>query len=79
MTAFVKDQMWTDVASTWRSREPQVDVASMYDVEQYKPGLSLIWSLKAYKSPITGQVKKLMKTKRKSFSAVGGEYQGARS
>lgn len=46
MTAFVKDRMWTDVDLNLAIQgSRQVDVASMYDAEQYKPNLSLIWSL----------------------------------
>jgi 6-phosphofructokinase 1 len=46
MTAFVKDRMWTDVDLNLAIQGyRQVDVASMYDAEQYKPNLSLIWSL----------------------------------
>ncbi|HLE14747.1 MAG TPA: 6-phosphofructokinase [Anaerolineales bacterium] len=46
MTAFVKDRMWTDVELNLAIQgNRQVDVASMYDAEQYKPNLSLIWSL----------------------------------
>jgi 6-phosphofructokinase 1 len=46
MTAFVKEQMWTDVdlnLAVQGTRE--VDVETMYDTDQYKPKLSLIWSL----------------------------------
>jgi 6-phosphofructokinase len=46
MTAFVKEKMWTDVdlqLAIQGSR--QVDLESMYDSENYKPKLSLIWSL----------------------------------
>ena len=45
MTAFVKDQMWTDVDLSLAIRGTRgVDVATMYDAEGYKPRLSLIWS-----------------------------------
>jgi ATP-dependent phosphofructokinase / diphosphate-dependent phosphofructokinase len=48
MTAFVKELMWTDVDLGLAIRgSRQVDVASMYDPEQYKPNLSLIWSLES--------------------------------
>ena len=46
MTAFVKEQMWTDVDLNLAIEGTrQVDVASMYDAEKYQPNLSLIWSL----------------------------------
>jgi 6-phosphofructokinase 1 len=46
MTAFVKDQMWTDVDLDLAVKGTRVvDVASMYDSEEYKPRLSLVWSL----------------------------------
>ena len=46
MTAFVKERMWTDVDLQLASRGPRlVDLASMYDADQYKPRLELIWSL----------------------------------
>lgn len=46
MTAFVKDQMWTDVDLSLAIQGTRgIDVEMMYDVEQYKPKLSLIWSL----------------------------------
>lgn len=46
MTAFVKEHMWTDVDLQLASHGPrQVDLSSMYDVENYKPRLELIWSL----------------------------------
>jgi 6-phosphofructokinase len=46
MTAFVKDRMWTDVDLNLAIKGTRhVDVASMYDVESYKPRLELIWSL----------------------------------
>jgi len=46
MTAFVKDKMWTDVDLSLATQGARgVDVETMYDVEGYKPKLSLIWSL----------------------------------
>ncbi|MBN1535541.1 MAG: 6-phosphofructokinase [Anaerolineales bacterium] len=46
MTAFVKDQMWTDVDLSVVSQGVKtVDVDSWYDQENYKPKLSVIWSL----------------------------------
>jgi ATP-dependent phosphofructokinase / diphosphate-dependent phosphofructokinase len=46
MTAFVKDQMWTDVDLGLAIKGTRhVDVATMYDAENYKPKLELIWSL----------------------------------
>jgi 6-phosphofructokinase 1 len=46
MTAFVKHQMWTDVDLSLAIQGSRaVDLQTMYDVEQYKPDLSLIWSL----------------------------------
>ncbi len=49
MTAFVKDRMWTDVdlnLAVQGTRE--VDVEAMYDTDQYKPKLELIWSLENF-------------------------------
>ncbi len=46
MTAFVKDKMWTDVdLSLTIQGTRRVEVETMYDREEYKPKLSLIWSL----------------------------------
>jgi len=46
MTAFVQDQMWTDVAISLAIEGVKiVDVDAWYDVENYKPKLSVIWSL----------------------------------
>jgi 6-phosphofructokinase 1 len=46
MTAFVKDQMWTDVDLGLALRGARrVEPETMYDAENYKPQLSLIWSL----------------------------------
>jgi len=46
MTAFVKDQMWTDVDLNLALQGARwVDVATMYDAEKYKPRLALIWTM----------------------------------
>ena len=46
MTAFVKDRMWTDVDLSLAIKGTRhVDVPVMYDVENYKPRLELIWSM----------------------------------
>jgi len=46
MTAFVKDKMWTDVDLGQAIQGVRrVDVEAMYDGDNYKPLLSLIWSL----------------------------------
>jgi len=46
MTAFVKDKMWTDVDLSLAIQGTRVvDVQAMYDAAEYKPNLSLIWSL----------------------------------
>ena len=46
MTAFVKNQMWTDVDLKLASQGSRlVDVPNMYDCETYRPQLSLIWSM----------------------------------
>ncbi len=46
MTAFVKDRMWTDVDLSLAIKGTRhVDVPAMYDVENYKPRLELIWSM----------------------------------
>ena len=46
MTAFVKDQMWTDVDLGLALQGTRgVQVETMYDAENYQPELSLIWSL----------------------------------
>jgi 6-phosphofructokinase 1 len=46
MTAFVKDRMWTDVdLNLARQGTRQVDIEAMYDSDQYRPKLSLVWSL----------------------------------
>jgi 6-phosphofructokinase len=46
MTAFVKNQMWTDVDLNLAIAGARlVDVPSMYDEPSYRPKLSLIWSM----------------------------------
>jgi 6-phosphofructokinase len=46
MTAFVRDQMWTDVDLNLALQGSRlVDVPSMYDEQNYRPKLSLIWSM----------------------------------
>lgn len=46
MTAFVKDRMWTDVDLNLALKGTRhVDVHSMYDAENYRPRLELIWSM----------------------------------
>jgi len=46
MTAFVKDRMWTDVDLGLAIKGTRhVDVPAMYDAENYKPRLELIWSM----------------------------------
>lgn len=46
MAAFVKDQMWTDVdINVVQQGVKTVDVEAWYDQENYKPKLSVIWSL----------------------------------
>jgi 6-phosphofructokinase 1 len=46
MTAFVKDQMWTDVDLGLAIQGTRrVEAKTMYDAENYRPELSLIWSL----------------------------------
>lgn len=46
MTAFVKDQMWTDVDLNLALQGTRrVAPETMYDAENYRPELSLIWSL----------------------------------
>ena len=46
MTAFVRDQMWTAVDLNQAVKGTrEVDVEATYDTEQYRPKLSLIWSL----------------------------------
>jgi 6-phosphofructokinase 1 len=46
MTAFVKDRMWTDVDLGLALQGTRgVQVETMYDIENYRPELSLIWSL----------------------------------
>jgi 6-phosphofructokinase 1 len=46
MTAFVKDKMWTDVDLNLAIKGTRhVDVPAMYDAENYKPRLELIWSM----------------------------------
>lgn len=46
MTAFVKDRMWTDVDLRLAIQGTRhVDVPAMYDVDNYKPKLELIWSM----------------------------------
>ena len=48
MTAFVKNQMWTDVDLAQAVQGARlVDLANMYDLEQYQPKLSLIWSMES--------------------------------
>jgi len=46
MTAFVQDRMWTDVdINVALEGVKQVDTTAWYDEENYKPQLSLIWSV----------------------------------
>ncbi|MEW5871488.1 MAG: 6-phosphofructokinase [Chloroflexota bacterium] len=46
MTAFVKERMWTDVDLNLAVQGARlVDVESMYDAQEYRPELSLIWSV----------------------------------
>jgi len=46
MAAFVKNEMWTDVdIQVAMQGVKTVDVETWYDVENYKPKLSLIWSV----------------------------------
>ncbi len=46
MTAFVKNQMWTDVDLNQAMQGSRlVDVPSMYDEQSYRPKLALIWSM----------------------------------
>jgi hypothetical protein len=46
MTAFVQDRMWTDVdINVALEGVKQVDTSAWYDEENYKPQLSLIWSV----------------------------------
>ncbi len=46
MAAFVKDQMWTDVdINVVMKGIKKVDVDAWYDQENYKPKLSVIWSV----------------------------------
>lgn len=45
MTAFVKERMWTDVDLNLAVQGARlVNVESMYDAQEYRPELSLIWS-----------------------------------
>jgi 6-phosphofructokinase len=46
MTAFVQEKMWTDVDLNLAIEGVKtVDVNAWYDNENYKPKLSLIWSM----------------------------------
>lgn len=46
MTAFDKNRMWTDIDLSMALRGTRhVDVPAMYDAENYKPKLELIWSM----------------------------------
>ena len=46
MTAFIKERMWTDIElNATNAGTRQVDLGSMYDADNYKPRLELIWSL----------------------------------
>ncbi len=45
MAAFIQDKMWTDVdLNLAKEGVKMVDVQSWYDVDDYKPRLSLMWS-----------------------------------
>jgi 6-phosphofructokinase 1 len=47
MTAFVQEKMWTDVDLQLAIEGvKEVNVDAWYDAENYKPKLSLIWSIK---------------------------------
>jgi 6-phosphofructokinase 1 len=49
MTAFVQEKMWTDVDLNLAIEGVRtVDVKNWYDPENYKPNLSLIWSIENY-------------------------------
>ncbi len=46
MAAFVQNKMWTDVdLSLAKEGVKTVDVEAWYDKDNYKPQLSLIWSI----------------------------------
>jgi 6-phosphofructokinase 1 len=46
MAAFVQDKMWTDIDLNMATAGVKtVDIDAWYDPEDYKPRLSLIWSV----------------------------------